>query len=114
MGSRCIWTFHTSLEDRAPIVAVKSGPSHKYDHEANPDAGAEIEAHPKNLISPVFTGVSHLAARESVFQSVTNPEITQTRALAGSPSRYVDGDIDKHDHSSRGGGSEETNRNPQG
>src|SRR5262245_44400383 len=91
---------------------VKFGPSHKYDHKANPDAGAEIEAHPKNVVSPVFTRVSHLPTHESIFQSVTNPEITQTGAPAGPPTRYVEGDIHKHDQGSRAGRSNQTNRDP--
>src|SRR5262249_41634581 len=86
--------------------------SHKYDQEANPDADAEIEAHPKNVVSPVFTRVSHLATHKSIFQSVTNAEITQTIALAGPPTRYVEGDIHKHDQGSCSGRSDQTNRNP--
>src|SRR5205809_6906652 len=65
--------------------ASASGHSDKYDPEAHPNPGAEIEAHPKNLVSPVFTCLSNVAAHESIFQSVTNPEITQTGAPAGPP-----------------------------
>jgi putative salt-induced outer membrane protein YdiY len=64
---------------------LKTGLSDKYDPEAHPDPDAEIEAHPKSLVSPVLTCVSYLASYERIFQPVTNPEITQTGALPGAP-----------------------------
>src|SRR5262245_28249270 len=88
--------------------------SDKYEGETHPDTGAEVETHPKNLVSPVFTCTSHLAAHESIFQSVTNPEIAQTSAPTGVPTRYVVRDIHKHDQGGRPGGSNQTDNNPQG